>query len=83
MTFFDTTPLGRIINRFSNDVDTMDNLLSDSYRALLMTFGTILATFILIAAFFHWFMLAIGPLCLLFLAIAMFYRATCEILLNL
>jgi ATP-binding cassette, subfamily C (CFTR/MRP), member 1 len=76
MSFFDTTPLGRIINRFSKDVDTMDNRNSDSYRMFLQTFGTIVATLALIIVVFYWFILALLPLALLFLYAASFYRAT-------
>ena len=76
MSFFDTTPLGRITNRFSKDVDIMDNILQDAMRMYMLTLAMIISVFILIIAYFHYFALALGPLFVLFLFSAGYYRAS-------
>lgn len=45
MTFFDTTPLGRIINRFSKDVDVVDNVLPQVIRAWILLFVNVSCTY--------------------------------------
>lgn len=54
MSFFDTTPLGRIIHRFTKDVDTMDNNLTDAFRQYLIVLSTLLGVFGLIMAYFYY-----------------------------
>jgi len=49
MSFFDTTPTGRIINRFSKDMFTVDEKLVSTMRSYLATFSNVVGVIIVIS----------------------------------
>ncbi|XP_035535343.1 multidrug resistance-associated protein 5 [Morone saxatilis] len=69
MKFFDTTPTARILNRFSKDMDEVDTRLP--FQAEMFIQNVILVFFCLgiISCVFPWFLVAVGPLVLLFAAL--------------
>ncbi|KAF9930863.1 hypothetical protein FBU30_011152 [Linnemannia zychae] len=55
--FFDTTPIGRIINRFSSDISTIDDDVSNGLQGLFGSFVTILGIIVIISANMPMFMI--------------------------
>ncbi|KAJ8255155.1 hypothetical protein GJAV_G00201630 [Gymnothorax javanicus] len=62
MTFFDTTPLGRILNRFSRDMDEVDVRLPMQSEMLLQNGTVVFFCLGVVAVVFPWFLLAVLPL---------------------
>ncbi|PAA57130.1 hypothetical protein BOX15_Mlig029003g1 [Macrostomum lignano] len=76
MSFFDTTPVGRIVNRFSRDIETIDSLLPQMFRSWISTFFNVVSTVIVISYSTPLFMTVIVPLGLLYFFIQRFFICT-------
>ncbi|XP_015036515.1 multidrug resistance-associated protein 1 isoform X6 [Drosophila pseudoobscura] len=83
MELFDTTPLGRIVNRFSKDIDTIDNVLPFNIRVVLGQGFMVLATIVVISMSTPIFLAVIVPIALLYYFAQRFYVATSRQLMRL
>ncbi|KAI9439890.1 ABC transporter [Lactarius indigo] len=76
MSFFETTPVGRIMNRFSKDIDTIDNVLVDSFRMLINAISSIFGAVVLISILLPWFLIVVAVVFVLYAMASAFYRAS-------
>lgn len=76
MVFFNTNPLGRIINRFAKDLGDIDRNVAPFVNMFLGQIAQLLSTFVLIGVVSTLSLWAILPLLLLFYAAYLYYQST-------
>ncbi|XP_030917416.1 canalicular multispecific organic anion transporter 1 [Geospiza fortis] len=76
MSFFDTTPVGRIINRFAKDIFTVDETIPMSFRSWISCFMAIISTLIVICLATPFFAVVIIPLSIFYYFVLRFYVST-------
>ncbi|XP_071043193.1 multidrug resistance-associated protein 1 isoform X2 [Parasteatoda tepidariorum] len=76
MSFFDTTPLGRLLNRFSKDIDTADVTIRFNIRMLLIMSFRTLGAVLIICLETPIFIVAAIPLGILYYFLQKFYIPT-------
>ncbi|XP_029448719.1 multidrug resistance-associated protein 7-like isoform X2 [Rhinatrema bivittatum] len=76
VTFFDTTPMGRIINRFSSDLYCIDDSLPFILNICLANVFGLLGMVVIISYGLPWIILVMVPLAALYFYIQRYYRHT-------
>ncbi|XP_075435703.1 ATP-binding cassette sub-family C member 3 isoform X3 [Ascaphus truei] len=75
-SFYDTTPIGRIINRFSKDIYVIDEVIPPTILMFLSTFFASFSTMIVIVSSTPLFAVVIVPLAFVYFFVQRFYVAT-------
>ncbi|KAF8566043.1 hypothetical protein P879_03282 [Paragonimus westermani] len=75
-SFFDTTPSGRIVNRFSSDIDTVDITIPLNLRILFVKMADVASSLVLICISIPWFLIPLTLLALIFLMVQRLYICT-------
>ncbi|KAK4992057.1 ATP-binding cassette glutathione S-conjugate transporter ycf1 [Elasticomyces elasticus] len=76
MTFFETTPTGRILNRFSSDIYRIDEVLARTFNMLFVNGARALFTLVVICLSTPVFVALILPLGAIYLYIQRYYLRT-------
>ncbi|OQR74446.1 multidrug resistance-associated protein 1-like [Tropilaelaps mercedesae] len=76
MSFFDTTPMGRILNRFSKDIDTADVTMRFNLRMVVQQFFRTAASLVLISTQTPVFLVLVLPLGVIYYFVQKYYIAT-------
>lgn len=75
-SFIDTTPMGRILNRFSKDTDALDNELGEQLRLFIFPMALIIGIIILCGTYLPYFLISVPFLAFAFVFVSNFYQGS-------
>ena len=76
MTFFDSNPTGRILNRFSSDIDTIDSTIPFQMDDMMNCMLEVVAILVIIVYTTPYFLLFLLPLAVLYVLLQKLYIAS-------
>ncbi|XP_073995302.1 sulfonylurea receptor isoform X2 [Rhodnius prolixus] len=76
MRIFETTPLCRILARFSTDITVIDKKLTTSVQRLLQFLLLCFSAILVNAIVTPWFLILAVPICIVYYAVQKFYRCS-------
>ncbi|KAG7396733.1 hypothetical protein PHYBOEH_001857 [Phytophthora boehmeriae] len=74
--YFDVTPVGRILNRFSNDLDQMDSILPQQYQLMFQNVAMTLGSLVVSAVSSYWIGVSYLPMLMVFVFTGRYFNKT-------
>eukprot|EP00522_Entomoneis_paludosa_P016423 CAMPEP_0172447702 /NCGR_PEP_ID=MMETSP1065-20121228/6951_1 /TAXON_ID=265537 /ORGANISM="Amphiprora paludosa, Strain CCMP125" /LENGTH=1365 /DNA_ID=CAMNT_0013199065 /DNA_START=11 /DNA_END=4108 /DNA_ORIENTATION=+ len=74
MSYFETTPLGRVLNRFTYDIEVVDIVLTESMSILMIAVSWFCAGVAVMSSILPWMLLALLPVVIIYLVVLLHYR---------
>eukprot|EP00563_Minutocellus_polymorphus_P003209 CAMPEP_0181029080 /NCGR_PEP_ID=MMETSP1070-20121207/5007_1 /TAXON_ID=265543 /ORGANISM="Minutocellus polymorphus, Strain NH13" /LENGTH=1343 /DNA_ID=CAMNT_0023106365 /DNA_START=68 /DNA_END=4096 /DNA_ORIENTATION=- len=74
LSYFETTPLGRVLNRFTYDIEILDHTLVENMSVLLIALSWFVAGVAVMGAILYWILLALVPVSGVYWLLQLHYR---------